>query len=155
MPKTNTKKRKIRTNKRRTRRRKLLKEKQRQRRRIETVFGMPFNKLMGPTTPKSVRTPSPSPKTIKSLNSVTPNLVPLSQRSPHVQSLKTPFPQSASPLNVRYTKSGPGFMAPNLKDIRDCSLINIEEVCNSTEDCKWDHERKQCDLKPIPFNINN
>jgi len=152
MPKTNTKKRKNRTNKRRAERRTLLKKKRKQRRRTEIVFGINFNNLMEPTTPRSLKTPSP--KTIKSPTSVTPNLVPLSQRSPRVNSLKTPVPQSASPLNVRYTNSGPGFMGPNLKDIRDCYLIDSEQECGSNKKCLWDQKEQKCHLKPIPFNIN-
>lgn len=124
------------------------------RRRTETFFGMPFNRLMGPNTPGSVKTPSP--KTRKSPNSVTPNLVPLSQRSPGVKkSLKTPVQQSASPLSIRFTNSGPGGMGPNLKDIRDCHLINNEQECSSNEKCKWNQEEQKCHLKPIPFNLNN
>jgi hypothetical protein len=153
MPKTNTKKKKINKNKRRTKRRKQLKKKQRQRRRTEKMFGISQIRLMRPNTPESVKTPSP--KTRKSPNSVTPNLVPLSQRSPRVSSLKTPVPQSASPLSIIFTNSGPGGMGPNLKDIRDCYLINNEQECGSNEKCKWNQKEQKCHLKPIPFNLTN
>ena len=148
MPKTNTKKRKSRTNKRRTNRRTLLKKKQGQIRRTETVFGMSFNRLMGPTTPGSVKTPSPT--TITTPNSTTPNLVPLSQRSPRVNSLKTPFPQSASPFNVRKSPTGPGGLGPYLEYIRDrdCYFINNEQECGSNKKCKWNQKENKCHLKP-------
>lgn len=160
MPKTAKKKisnlvSKIRSKLKRKRNRKVAPRRTRTPRRTTTerMFGISQSRLMGPNTPGSVKTPSP--ETRKSPNSVTPNLVPLSQRSPGVKSLKTPVQQSASPLSIRFTNSGPGGMGPNLKDIRDCHLINNEQKCSSNEKCKWNQEEQKCHLKPIPFNLTN
>ena len=116
---------------------------------IKRMFGRSYSSLMVPTTPG--RTTTPPSKPITTPHSTTPGLVPLSQRSPRVQSLETPFPQPSNPENVRITPTGPGFMGPNI----NCFKNKTEEDCNSTEDCKWDQERKLCNLKPPELNLNS
>lgn len=111
-------------------------------RRTETVFGMQFEKLMGPTTPNSLRTPSP--KDMTTPNSTTPDVRRRSNLTPYKTRYNTPIPQSTSPENVRITPTGPGFMGPNI----NCYKNKTEEECNSTENCKWDKERGLCNLKP-------
>jgi hypothetical protein len=119
--------------------------------RIKNMFGRSKSNLMGPPTPGSTTTTTPQLKPITTPNSTTPGLVLLSQRSPRVQSLETPFPQTSNPENVRITPTGPGGMGPNI----NCFKNKTEEDCNSIEDCKWDQERKLCNLKPPELNLNS